>query len=198
MEIRAKIYSTDTSVFVTIQKVASTLLSSLFDDSEHTGLGFDYSIDILNKRIIPAETNIGPIQLKVINDFDDIFSNKCNKNVVILYRNPKLRLISSIIEDFNNIIMNDTYSDFALSLLLKTFNASPSTSQFLKNNAGALYLSKIDKSDTELNNFLEEKNLLEELIKFTIWNRDEISDYPEYEELALTKLIKVKDELNGK
>lgn len=155
MEIKSKIYCTDTTIFVTIQKVASTLLSSLFDDSVKTGMGFDYSIDITNKRIIPAETNIGTIQYDVIRDFGDIFSNKCNKNIVVLYRNPKDRLSSAIVEDFNSIIMNDTYSDFTLNLLFKTFNASPSTIHFFKNNLTALYLSKIDKSDIELNDFLE-------------------------------------------
>lgn len=155
MEIKTKIYCTDTTIFVTIQKVASTLLSSLFDDSLKTGMVFDYSIDIINKRIIPAETNIGTIQYDTIRDFGDIFSNKCNKNIVVLYRNPKNRLTSAIIEDFNSIIMNDTYSDFTLNLLFKTFNASQSTYHFFKNNLSALYLSKIDKSDIELNDFLE-------------------------------------------
>lgn len=155
MIIPSKIYPTDTCVFITIQKVASTLLGSLFDDSEKTGMGFDYSIDIQNKKIICSEPTIGPIQQKVLNDFDAIFSNTSNKNIIILYRNPANRLKSSIIEDFSSIIVNTNHSDFTQNLLFKLFDAPPTVQEFLKANAHAFYLSKFDESNFELIDFLK-------------------------------------------
>lgn len=155
MIVNLKVYPTDTCLFLTIQKVASTLLSSLIDDSEKTGLGFDYSLNIETKEVYPAESIPTKIRETILKDFDDIFSNKSDKNIVVLYRNPENRLKSSIIEDFNNLIVGQERSEFTLELLYKLFNASSDSQLFLNNNAHSLYLSKIDENDIELNEFLK-------------------------------------------
>jgi hypothetical protein len=178
MIISSKIYPTDTSVFITIQKVASTLLGSLFDDSEKTGMGFDYSIDIQNKKIICAENVIGTLQQKVLNEFDAIFSNTSDKNIIILYRNPINRLKSSIIEDFNSIITSTDHTDFTQDLLFKLFNASPRVQEFIKINADSFYLSEFDETDDEIINFLKKSfSFYIEFLSNSNFNNAHSNDY---------------------
>jgi hypothetical protein len=155
MVINAKVYPTNNCLFITKQKVASTLLTSLFDDSEKDASTFDYSIDIINKKITPAEAPLTTLSKKVLEDFDDIFSNNSKKSIIILYRNPEARLKSSITEDFNSSMLSNYNNEFAIYMLNKMFNPPSEIASFLNDTKNGLHLTKINYNDNELINFLK-------------------------------------------
>jgi hypothetical protein len=178
MIINTKIFPTNDCLFITKQKVASTLLSSLFTDSEKCGLAFDYSIDIVNRKITTAENPTTAISKKVLQDFDDIFSNNSKKTIIVLYRNPENRLKSSIIEDFTSSILSDYNNEFALYMLHKMFKVSPKTASFLNDNKNELHLTKINYNNNELIDFLKKTfTLYMEYLASTDFNNQHSVNY---------------------
>jgi hypothetical protein len=155
MVINAKVYPTNNCLFITKQKVASTLLASLFDNSEKDASTFEYSIDIVNKKIIEVEYPLSVISKKVVQDFDDIFSNNSKKTVIILYRKPDIRLKSSIIEDFISSILSDYNNEFAIYMLNKMFSISSNTVSFLNDSKNEFHLAPLNYNNNELIDYLK-------------------------------------------
>lgn len=154
--IPVKIYPTDEYLFITIQKVATRLLGSMYNDSVKKGLAFDYNIDIFNKEVIPAQSNIEYLQESVIKDFQDGVSGKLQKKVIILYRNPLKRFKSGIVQDFNSVILDNGNSDFTLKLLFELLDTNDSVKQFVLNNIGSLQHLQLNNSPTGTREFFKE------------------------------------------
>lgn len=151
-----KIYPTDDYLFITIQKVATRLLGSMYPDDISRGLAFDYNFDIINKKIIPAKSDLDYLQQLVVNDFNDATSNNLKKKVIILYRNPLNRFKSGIVQDFNTSILDNENSYFTLKLLFQLLNADSETKSFVKKNIGSLQHADLKNSPDKIREFFKE------------------------------------------
>lgn len=153
MEISVKIYSTDDNIILTVPKVASTLLSSMYDDEYIGGMKFDYNINIEEGTITPRDSNHNSLTTQTISDIQNIFTNKSEKNLIVLYRNPQDRLKSAIIQDFVSQIVDNESADFLLSVLYKIFNTPYHVQTFIRNNKHSFHLSSVETPEVEV--FLE-------------------------------------------
>jgi hypothetical protein len=127
-----KIFTTDNCFFICKEKVGSTLLESIYLDSDiQDGLIFNYSINLVEKKITPIFNFNNTIQLQTIDDFQNFLNKTLNKKVILLYRNPIKRLQSSIVEDFSSIINNENNDKFTIDLLFEKFNASEYVMDFV-------------------------------------------------------------------
>lgn len=157
IDVNFKIYNTDECIFITKEKVGSTLLESMYEPNLiDQGLIFNFNIDLKNQTIIPAFQRDNKIQIQTIEDFKNCLNKNLNKKIILLYRNPYKRLQSSVVEDFSSVINSISNHEFILELLFDLFNASQYVRDFVNESKSGLHLAQLSNEPPEVIYFFKE------------------------------------------
>ena len=106
MDNQFKVWSTDKLVIFTVPKVASRFIEYSLQQSNINPHANNVYIDDDFKL---KETRLSNLSNELSNDIKNINNNKNKKDLLFLYRNPKTKLLSAIVQDFNENIKNDKF-----------------------------------------------------------------------------------------
>lgn len=123
-----RFWNTKKLIVISSPKVASSFLDNTFyKDYESTIQNiFLFNNDLSITYTVPVE-EVDRI------DFEKIFTNTNKKDILILYRNPKEKFLSGIIQDFIPTLIDSTYQiDYIIYNYFKQHNLD--VSEFLNNS----------------------------------------------------------------
>lgn len=120
-------FSSDKLVCITSNKVASRYLGDVFIKELEVDIELNRDFSYKDTMLESCNTNkkISAEEWSVIKkDFDDVFSKKTTKDILILYRNPFKRVLTGLIQNFYSdlfISLHGNSYDFKLKKILKEF-----------------------------------------------------------------------------
>jgi len=118
--------STDKFLFITVEKVASRFTTRLCDSSRVDVVFLDSTFDKMEfyKRGKATDDKLE----RTIKDFKDFLSKTIKKNVVFLYRDPRNRIESGIVQDAFSLFYN--INDYDVSAVFRRMLIKQITSQY--------------------------------------------------------------------
>lgn len=166
------LYITDKLLVLTQNKVASRYVSALLyphstDSTFHVESNFKISESHIEYIELYSNQNNVKVE-RVIDEYNSIFNNTCNKNILFLYRNPFDRIFSGIIQEFHSAIYStvNEYYDFKLKFILKNhYNCESLYDKLLSQKLW--YNGDFDNSDGFFSE--SEKSILSNLLLYYIF-----------------------------
>lgn len=120
-----RIFRNNNCFFLTKQKVATRFLGQLFKNEGHEIIVDVVSLKIEHIDLLGASKKVGE---QIEEDWNSIIEGTYNKDVVVLFRDPSKRFVTSQVQDFADVIANfnsDPITEFAFtSYFNRRFNQS--------------------------------------------------------------------------
>ena len=156
-KIKFKVYTTDSAIFLTREKIASRYFAEILDVdpcevtilSDFSNISYidEYSSEDRKEKSIPA-----------FFDLIDVLDGKIDKDIVLLYRNPDKKIKSGILQDaFNLFLIKERKPEESVlvNYMMQGYSNTDEIIEALDIVNSQIGQARTDKNEKELRDFLK-------------------------------------------